>query len=182
MLRLWLCTLFLYLEHQRTEVPGNEATLVWCVCGHTVFAGWGGAKHPHRIYINSSVHAWPFIVLLTTPSRVYFLMIAEYGEGGRLDLTGMEGYFWNANSREQYMQWCMKRVAYIPRLYSPIFRRYHILERLGYGGPGYFSRFLVFNSLGCTWWKNTSMWDTLWEAPCHKAVVNVWLSVKAEIL
>ena len=30
---------FLYLEHRRTEVPGNEATLVWCVCGHTVFAG-----------------------------------------------------------------------------------------------------------------------------------------------
>jgi len=42
--------------------------------------------------------------------------------GGRLDLTGMEGYFWNANSHEQYTQWCMKRVAFILRLYSPIFR------------------------------------------------------------
>lgn len=31
--------------------------------------------------LHSSVHAWPFIVLLTTPSQVYFLMIAEYGEG-----------------------------------------------------------------------------------------------------
>ena len=48
--------------------------------------------------------------------------------GGRLDLTGMEGYFWNANSREQYTQWCMKRVAYILRLYS---QRYDIWEWLG---------------------------------------------------
>lgn len=31
--------------------------------------------------------------------------------GGRLDLGGI---FWNANSHEQYTQWCMKRVAFIP--------------------------------------------------------------------
>ena len=42
---------------------------------------------------NSSMHAWPFIILLTTPNQMYFLVIIMSMErAGRLDLKGRDAF------------------------------------------------------------------------------------------